>query len=176
MSTTAQGLQSRGIILVHASAVQVDGGAWIFLGPSGAGKSTIRRLLSALAQPVGDDAVYLIPQLGGGWAVTDASSYRMAAGEPESAGLEKASLRGILRLYQAPSPRLERIHALDTCRHLAEAFFFFFRLYEQEDWSIERRKSTFTSLAEIARSIPGYHLYFSRSPRTAELLSKELIL
>ncbi|MGD1994273.1 MAG: hypothetical protein PVI59_13860 [Anaerolineae bacterium] len=161
-----------GIIPLHTSAVEIDGGALLFLGPSGAGKSTIRRLLGAVAQPLADDRVYLIPRETGEWEVVDAGD-RILDGpltEHEAAPLGGPSLRMIFRLHQADKPRLERIAPLEICQHLTAAFF---DLYWHENHSAQVKRETFARLAVMARTIPGYRLHFNRSPETAMLIRRE---
>ena len=161
--------EPRGILPLHTSAVEIDGGALLFLGPSGAGKSTIRRLLSAVARPLADDRVYLIPRHPGGWEVVDAGD-RILAGpltEAEAAPLSGPNLRGIFRLYQASKPRMEEISPLETCQHLTAAFF---DLYWHENHPTPVKREAFARFADIARTIPGYRLHFSRSPETATLI------
>ncbi len=54
----AVALHQRGLMVLHASAVALDGGAVAFLGASGAGKSTTAAALHARGHPViADDAV-----------------------------------------------------------------------------------------------------------------------
>jgi energy-coupling factor transporter ATP-binding protein EcfA2 len=160
-----------GIIPLHTSAVEIDGGAFLFLGPSGAGKSTIRRLLSTVARPLADDRVYLIPRETGEWKVVDAGDRIMEGPltEKEAAVLRGPTLRAIFRLYQATKPRLEEIESLETCQHLTAAFF---DLYWHENHPIQEKRLVFARLAGIARTIPGYRLHFSRSPETAILIRR----
>jgi hypothetical protein len=169
MIDTVRDPEPLGIVPIHASAVQLDGDTLVFLGPSGAGKSTIRRLLHAFARPLADDRVYLIPQEGGEWAVADAGN-RILEGrlsEQEAAALEGPPLRAILRLSQDSKPRLEPMDALQTCRHLTNAFF---DLYWHRNFKPETKRVAFASLATIARSVPGYRLHFDRSPQTIEVI------
>ena len=162
-----------GIMLIHASAVVVNGVALIFLGPSDTGKSTICRLLSEFAQPLADDMVYLIPHMIGEWAIAcaDVCAPRGPLSETEAAALEDIPLRAIFRLYQASEPRLEHISALETCRHLTAALFEF---YGSQLWDIGIKKTAFSHLAPIARLVPGYALYFDRSPQTPQMISAEI--
>ena len=166
-----RGPEPMGIIPLHTSAVEIDGGAFLFLGPSGAGKSTIRRLMSTVSRSLADDRVYLIPRERGQWEVVDAGD-RILEGpltEEEAAPLSGLPLRMIFRLYQATEPRLEKISALETCYHLTAAFF---DLYWHENHPIEEKKRTFARLAGIARTTPGYHLHFSRSAETARIVEQ----
>lgn len=156
-------------IRVHASAVCVDGSALIFLGPSKAGKSTICRLLSRHATPWADDKLYLISQANGEWSVASADNRNL--GKPpsgqEDSSLECVPLKAIFRLYQALEPHLERISEIETCCHLAKAFF---ELSRQQRWDIKIKRRAFASLATITRSVPGYRLYFNLSTETYEVI------
>ncbi|MDB4947875.1 MAG: HPr kinase [Gemmatimonadetes bacterium] len=59
-------LRARGLTCLHASAVQVGGGAVLLVGASGAGKSTTAAALARRGVPVlGDDVAALLPGPGG---------------------------------------------------------------------------------------------------------------
>lgn len=54
-------LHQRGLFVLHASAVAIDGGVLLFVGDSGAGKSTIAATLQTRGHPiVADDVVGLV--------------------------------------------------------------------------------------------------------------------
>lgn len=53
----AEGLVSRGVFLLHGSAVAVDGEVYIFIAPSGTGKSTHTALWRRLLIPRGHEVV-----------------------------------------------------------------------------------------------------------------------
>ena len=53
-------LLRRGMILLHASAVLVEGQAWLFAGPSGVGKSTTAAILAGDGQKLISDDVSVI--------------------------------------------------------------------------------------------------------------------
>lgn len=146
-----------GILTLHASAVAVNGEAFIFLGPSETGKSTICRLLAAYTQPLADDLIYLAHCGGAEWKVANAEFDTQVHNPP---------LRAIFRLYQAPAVRLEQLDDLQICRHLTDAFF---EAHWQRQYDLETKKSAFTALAVVARSIPGFRLHFNLSISALEL-------
>lgn len=157
-----------GILPIHASAVCANGGALVFLGPSGTGKSTICGLLSADTRTLADDIAYLIPE-GERWMVADADPHAFLGpfSGQEAAALGRVPLRGIFRLYQSPGVHLEPIDALQLCRHLANAFFDFPR---HRHFDIATKRAIYARLAALARTVPGYHFYFDRSPQVRETL------
>jgi hypothetical protein len=64
-------LQQRGCVVLHASAVSVNGRAMLFCGQSGAGKSTIAAMLCERGYPLlNDDVCSLRPRPGGGFSIT----------------------------------------------------------------------------------------------------------
>jgi energy-coupling factor transporter ATP-binding protein EcfA2 len=161
-----------GILLLHASAVRVDGQALLFLGPSGAGKSTICSLLSGFARPLADDLVYLFSREAG-WTVADGKPRALEGplSADEAAVLQGTPLRALFRLCQDFPPRLEPLPALEVCRYLVGAFL---ELFWQCHWSPAAQRAAFAQLAALARAVPGYRLYFDPSPRTVAVVREEL--
>jgi len=154
---------------IHGAAVQSERGALVFLGPSEMGKSTVSRLLEPL--PVlADDGLYMMCAADGSWgaAAGDVRAFSGPLSAPEAAALRPVPLRGIFRLFRAEEPRLMRLEALELCRYLTHALF---DLCWPLQCSLEAKKRAFADLAGIARAVPGYRLYFDRSPRTVEILS-----
>jgi hypothetical protein len=151
-----------GGILIHASAVRIGSAAVIFLGPPGAGKSTICHLLRPYAYPLADDRVYLAPRADGMWGVFDGGGrlvhQRLSDQELDSYG--GPVLRIVSCLHHAPLPRLERVSALKTCRWLTDASFQVLGRARTKMWG---RSALFAGLANVARSTPGYDLYFGLS-------------
>jgi len=150
-------------LLIHASAVYTDKGAMVFLGPSNTGKSTICRLLDTYTQPLADDGVYLTSH-NGGWQVTDGTNLKPLS----KSGLP---LLAVFRLHQAPTVRLERLGTWQTCRHLTDAFF---EVRWQRQYDRKTKKNAFQVLAAIARSTPGFRLYFNLSARTFDIINETL--
>lgn len=172
MSDFSCALNPFGILAIHASAVRLNGRALVFLGPSETGKSTICRLLSGYAEPLADDAVYLVPDGGARWAVADGTG--RAFGPPlskdEAYALRTTRLYAVFRLYRASEPCLEQIDSLQTCRCLINAFF---EVGRHRAFGLEDKKRAFSRLASIARTVPGYHFYFDLSSHTLEMFSNE---
>ncbi len=163
-------LPNRAISLaVHASAVEIGSAAWLFLGPSGTGKSTVCRLLEERWPSLAQDVVYLFPLAAGGWGVVDGGrrAYEEALPAAEWAGLGARPLGAVARLFQAAEPRLQSIGPLETCRYLADALF---EIAWQREYDVATKKMIFAHLAAVARSVPGYELYFGLSPRTREVV------
>jgi hypothetical protein len=111
-------LLARGGLLVHASAVRVDGRAWLFVGPSGAGKTTVAAALRG--DVLCDEAVAVLPAPGS--AVAHATPYwrarpasapvaglaflgRRSGGEPP-AWRPLPAARAVSRLLAACGPHL----------------------------------------------------------------------
>ncbi len=161
------------VLAVHASAVQANGRAVIFLGPSGTGKSTICDMLRDHAPQIAADVVYLVPGPDGQWGVADGGrrAYQGPLSGEEGAALQTVLLRAIVRLFQAPAPHLEPLEALETCRYLTDALF---EVAWQREYDVAVKKRIFAGLAAVCRAAPGYELYFDLSPATLELLKKEL--
>jgi len=174
---------------LHASSVVIEDRALLFLGHSTAGKSTIARLLGEVAPVLADDSVHAFCGENGEWRVVD-GGFRFADG-----GLSewRASVRGrirqggvrlgtCLRLHKASETRLEPITPWQLARYLMDAAM---EIDLQRKWgraagkkgattsdwadSIALRMRWFGQAAEIARSLPGWHLWFSKEIAAVEL-------
>lgn len=176
-------------LFLHASAVIVDGGAFLFLGHSTAGKSTIARLLAEAHPVLADDSVFVSRRSDGRWGVVD-GGFRF--GEGDYAGWqarihrqnerESVPLRGCLRIHQATANRIAPMAPVEVARHLMDAAMEidlqrkFGRISETPkaepvDWTavLRMRRHWFGLVAEIARTEWGGHFWFSKASHSAEL-------
>lgn len=176
-------------LFLHASAVAVDGEAFLFLGHSTAGKSTVARLLGEAYPVVADDSVFAARRPDGRWNVVD-GGFRFK--EADLPGWQErirrqiverpVLLRACLRIHKAPELRIAPMDAVELARHLMDAAMEIDlqrkcgRLagkskIEPATWNegLRMRRLWFAQVAEIARTIPGRHLWFSRTPPLREL-------
>ncbi len=176
-------------LFLHASAVTMDGEAFLFLGHSTAGKSTIARLLGEAYPVVADDSVFAARGPDGRWSVVD-GGFRFK--ETDLAGWQERirrqiaerpiPLRACLRIHKAPELRIEPMDSLELARYLMDAAMEidlqrkFGRLagkskIESAVWNegLRMRGHWFGQAAEIARTIPGRHLWFSRETPVREI-------
>lgn len=65
-------LRRRGVLALHASAVEIDGGAWAFLGPGGSGKSTLAAAFGRRGRALLTEDVLALTPSGGEWMVEPA--------------------------------------------------------------------------------------------------------
>ena len=177
-------------LFLHASAVNMAGGACLFLGHSTAGKSTIARLLGKTHPILADDSVYVARGPDGKWRVVD-GSFRFGRDElpgwqeevrRRAGGAGAVPLRGCFRIHKAAVARVEPLAPLELARCLMDAAMEIDlqRKYgrisgssemEPSAWDevLQMRRHWFSLVAEIARTCPGRHLWFSRSSKIAEL-------
>ncbi len=165
-------------VLIHASAVEYRGKALVFLGPSETGKSTISQLLAGTlddARVLADDVVDLEWQADSGWIVSDAMPcfLRERSGVQSVSVPPHAPLRAVFRLYQALLPQLRPLCNLETGLYLMKAFA---EISRRQPDSIAENRAHFVSLAAVARLAPGYEFYCDRSPRTADVIRREVVL
>ena len=187
--TTDLGPPASGLFL-HASSVVVGGGAFLFLGHSTAGKSTIARLLGKSFPVVADDAVYAIRGADDQWRVVD-GSFRFGRdtmpGWPEevrrrAAGAGAVRLKGCLRIHKAETARVEPLAPVVLARYLMDAAM---EIDQQRKFGRatndgsshggtivavrQMRRHWFHLAGEIARTHPGWHLWFAKDVGEREL-------
>ena len=164
--------RSPGILALHASAVETQKGALLFLGHAGSGKSTICRLLNTRFPCLADDAVWLIQQQDRAWYVAHGDN-RVFAGPPtpgEFTGFETVPLRAVLRLRQDTVASLNPVAPSEVCRHLTDALFEIAWQRHREGYIIRR---LFNSVAQIAREYDGWLLHFIKDQTTSDLISHQ---
>lgn len=176
-------------LFLHASAVVVEGGAFLFLGHSTAGKSTIAQMLGAAYPVLADDSVFVSRRPDGRWGVVD-GGFRFENGDfgdwqkQIRRQIERKSvpLRGCLRIHQATETRIAPMDPVELARHLTDAameidlqrkFGRSSGASKSEpvawDMVLRMRRHWFGLAAEIARTGFGGHLWFSKASHLAEL-------
>jgi len=178
-------------LFLHASSVVIDGRALLFLGHSTAGKSTIARLLSQQVLVLADDSVFayrgsdhLWRVLDGGFRFgeSDLSDWQNSIRRRTEAG-EGVPLAGCLRLHKAEALRIEPLPPLETARCLMDAVMEIDlqrksgRLRREEEHradALQRERNLrhfwFRQVSDMARTIPGWNLWFSPNPDVSDLL------
>ena len=172
---------------LHASAVVADGGAVLFLGHSTAGKSTMARRLGTRCPVLADDAVHVTRWGQSEWRVVDGSFRFEEDCRPEDWPRElsrRASegavrLSGCYRLHKAPDLRVEPMEPIELARHLLDA------VMEMDlqrkagrgtgavaSAVLQMRKRWFGEAADIARQVPGWHLWFDKETEAGRILHR----
>ncbi|NLG34756.1 MAG: hypothetical protein GX548_05325 [Lentisphaerae bacterium] len=184
------GYPSRGLFL-HASSVVTSRGALLFLGHSTAGKSTMTRLLGARFRVLADDAVFATRRDDGRWQVVDGgfrydgggvADWQQAVHRSLEAG-EGIPLAGCLRIFKAADVRREPMAPLPLARCLMDAAMEIdvqrkngrpSRAHgvDPAEWTPSRdmRRTWFHLAADLARSCPGWKLWFSRDAHREALI------
>jgi len=163
---------------LHASAVNVNNKAILFLGHSTSGKSTISELMSEKYRRIADDVVWVRCLANEKYAVTDGKHREIS----DSLILRDEYLKNtktqnqedliivsnIARLFKSDSTFANRISQRQLCRYLSDALFEVDIQWQNKD--IEFRKKLFASVAEMARKICGCDLHFSLSSEPEQIL------
>ena len=180
-------------LFLHASAVNVDGGAVLFLGHSTAGKSTIARKLGAERPVLADDSVFAGPDAAGVWRVVD-GGFRFDRGwgpEEWQADVRRqfqegrgVPVRKCFRIHQAAAVRIEPMPPIELGKHLMDAAMeidlqrkfgkkSLDKPSEHADWHeiTPQRRRWFQLVAEMARTCPGWHLWFAKETPPRDLLA-----
>lgn len=148
-----------GILLFHASAVAVDGTAYLFTAPSGTGKSTHTRLWRELfgdrAVMINDDKPFVDVKNG---FVTYGSPWngKHRLGNPVSAGIN-----GICWLNRGAENTIEQIDADVAFSELVK------RVYMPSDPVL--LKNVIEMVMKVCKSIPVYKLLCNMEPEAAKV-------
>ncbi len=176
-------LRQRGALVLHASAVKLEGGAIVFLGGSGWGKSTLAAALHARGHPLLADDVVALRADGARWLVSpsfpqlslwpDAAS--VLGSPPDSlprlhpSGQKRTRRAGVRfstepcslsRLYVLAAGASHAIEALPRCDALVELL-----RHSYGALTLHRVRTTkhFRQCARLAAEIPVTRLRFPRS-------------
>lgn len=174
MADNAPGSGLSQALVIHASAVNVNGSAWVFLGPSGAGKSTMCQLLAPHTECLADDWTCFVSIAGnGGWLVTgaDLGTKNLPFSRQNSAQQNFVPLQAIFRLRQAEALSVQRMDEFEVCQELLISFL---GLPPSTRFDMKSRKLIFSHIATISRFIPGYQLYFPRLADVFQFINKEV--
>jgi hypothetical protein len=144
--------------LFHAAGIIHKDQAYLFVGASGAGKSTV----SALSKERGDkiihdDHVVVYRGADGKWLVSDTSH-----------SVQGVPVKAILFLIQDSKDQLIPANSSKTVKGLMKS------LNEHGSHILFDNviRSAFSTCAEIGRLVPGYELYFRKSPEFWELIDE----
>lgn len=178
-------------LFLHASAVVAEGGACLFLGHSTAGKSTIAGKLGSIYPVLADDSVFAAPAAAGDWRVVD-GGFRFGRGwglDEWQAAVRRqfqegqgVPVRKCFRIHQAAAMRMEPMPPVELGKHLMDAAMEIDvqRKFGKQSsgnpserlaWhqiSVQRRR-WFHQAADLARTCPGWHLWFAKDTAPDEL-------
>ena len=181
-------------LFLHASAAAVGGRAALFLGHSTSGKSTIVRLLEPRCPKLADDSVHAARGADGVWRVVD-GGFRLGSGRGVADWMEEVRRRaadgaaavplgGCFRLHKAAEVRVELLEPVELARHLMDAAMEidlqrkFGRIAggakpepDFQEQVVAMRRQWFAQVAQIARTCPGWHLFFTRDADPDQLAS-----
>lgn len=149
-----------GIMLAHASCIELDERAYLFIGQSGAGKSTHARMWLnnyAGARFVNDDHP-IVREIDGEF---------FAFGSPWSGKGQcyrrvQYPLAGIARIVKSDVNRMERLSAPMAYASLASSF-------SVVSWIGELVNDIHHSLESLVRAVPVFDLYCKPEPAAAEV-------
>ncbi len=157
---------------LHASSVNINGKALVFLGHSTSGKSTIAEILSSEFPKISDDKVLLLKN-GANWFLQNGDKYceRVFAGNPN---LKKEGIFQILsfmRIYKSDKNEIKKIENPLLCRYLTDAVFEVDQ--QRRVMDIKLRKEWFSAIADISRKFEGRHFFFKKELNVISILKKE---
>jgi len=153
----------QGYFPIHASGIVYRDSLLVFGGPSGIGKSTISGLSAHYGAKILDEDQLLLKKTDGVYSA-DAWGYSLVE--------SSLPIKAVFKLHQSQEDHLVRLNQAQTGRFLIS------QMIDAvgNDLPKEILLSIVTRSAEIARSVPGYHLDFRNSPDFWHLLKAELTL
>ncbi len=146
-------------LLMHASCMLQDEGAYLFAGHSGAGKSTVARL-SEPRTALSDEAA--IVRIGGNEMTVFASPFR--SDTPCPVTVSHAPLRAVHLLRQAAVNRRQPLQQLAAMTELTQRVFYW--AYEPEE-----TKKVLRMIKSLIERVPAYELYFTKDDSFWEEIS-----
>ena len=159
-------------IFLHASSVNINGKALVFLGHSSSGKSTIAQLLSEVFPVISDDKIYIYKkrekwELKSGDEINKFSEFQGKL----RISTDTLPILSFMRIFKAHENKIEEIESLVLCRYLTDAVFEVDNQRRVPD--IKRRKEWFKVVADIARKFEGRHFFFKKESNIIQILKKE---
>ena len=154
-----------GGMMLHASAVELGGNAYLFSGPSGMGKSTHAKMWEDLfsgARVFNDDKPAL--------RLLDDTWYAYGtpwSGKGQNINL-KAPLKGICFLRRGSAPSIRRLSPVEALSAVTEQTIVRFRQSENMDRLVEL-------LTHLLSHIPVYELIATKDPASAMLSYQALV-
>lgn len=149
-------------ILLHASGIEIKGGAYVFPGRSGAGKSTLARLFTEKGVGVlfSDDRI----------AVRKRKNVFYAFGTPwpGEAGIavnRHAPLKGICFIYKGPANRIQKIPPKEAVTRL-------FPVTTIPWYDRNVLPDLFDTCEDLITQVPTYDLYFTKGPEVVDVFEK----
>lgn len=149
-------------LYLHASSVNINGKALLFLGHSSSGKSTISRLLSKRYPIIADDKICIFQKKNEEWFVCDGSNQTYSEDENtrQNYSVKAFPLLALIRIYKSDIMDIQPISPRTTCSHIIDAVFEVDMQRNQEDLMI--RKEWFKLVGDISKKIEGWHLTFKK--------------
>jgi hypothetical protein len=152
----------QGMLPVHASAIVRKGKLYLFAGPSGAGKSTIASLsLDVGGKVLDEDQVTIYPMEDGRRFIADAWGYSLSSCN--------VPIGAIFSIYQSQNDKLLPLSQINVARLLLERFLDIMT----ESLPSHLVSHAFSFVANIARHVPGYELYFRKNPEFWNLIDEK---
>lgn len=143
-------------VVLHAAGLAANGRGWACGGPSGCGKTTLAGLVGDRA--LCDEHVMV--------KRTAESTFRLLALPFWKGRGGTAHLAGVHLLRHGPSHQRDRLSASEAAHVLTGMVLW-------PSWSSARMEHTFTLVADLAVSVPVYHLAFARDPDVWHVLAGE---
>ncbi|MFA6956958.1 MAG: hypothetical protein WC538_13910 [Thermoanaerobaculia bacterium] len=156
----------RGALVLHSSAVVLDGGAYVFVGRSGAGKSTVARLALERGHAILSDDLNVLSPAGSGWNV---ARLPFAGEYPDHGRGETVPVAAIYELEKGAT------HALSPTTPAA-SFAALLRCAPYVNGDPYRVSRLEESISAVVRDVPCSRLTFSLDPGFWPIIEERAIL
>jgi hypothetical protein len=174
-------LQLRGALVLHAAAVEIDGGAILFAGPTGAGKSTMAALCATRGRRVLTDDMIALFSAGGPFVgFPGASSFKLWTDSLDALSQKQDMLRPVFTrvdkfFWNNPAPAAVTPHPLraifglcsspgavwiERCNNLESLDLIAANTYRMQHVEVlQNDRSHFSTCARMATSTPVFRLF-----------------
>ncbi|MCK4889106.1 MAG: hypothetical protein KAS97_04185 [Candidatus Aminicenantes bacterium] len=156
---------------LHASSIEINGKALVFLGHSSSGKSTIAQILSKEYDLVSDDKIIVFKN-NGEWFIKNGDEQSKLSEYKGNKPIASGSfpVLAFVRIFKSESNEINKIESSLLCKYLIDAVFEVDN--QRNNFDIDLRKYWFHLAGDFAKRIQGWDFYFKKETNIINIINK----